>query len=94
MPLLGLALNVSWQIVYALYVCEAPLETAGFTIWLLLDIGPVYMTIDIRTIQVGSHKPLGWMASCRHIGCDDGCGLCGTFCVRLVVAERPGDRPW
>lgn len=60
MPLLGLALNVSWEIVYALYVCEAPLETAGFTLWLLLDIGLVYTTVRFA--------PDDWEGTSRWVG--------------------------
>jgi hypothetical protein len=45
MPLLALALNVSWEIIFAFYVAEMPLEKAGFAVWLLLDVGLVYTTI-------------------------------------------------
>lgn len=34
MPVVGLAINVSWEIVYALYVAETAFERLGFTIWL------------------------------------------------------------
>lgn len=60
MPLVGLALNVSWEVVYALHVCEAPLETAGFTAWLLLDVGLVYTTVRFA--------PLEWERSCPWAG--------------------------
>lgn len=57
MPLLGLALNVSWEVVYALYVCEAPLETAGFATWLLLDVGLVYTTIKFAPCEWDRTSP-------------------------------------
>lgn len=63
MPLLGLALNVSWEIVYALYVCEAPLETAGFAIWLLLDLGLVYTTVKSAPYEWKETSP--WVG--RHV---------------------------
>lgn len=39
MPPFALALNFAWEIVYALYVAESPLEQTVFTIWLLIDCG-------------------------------------------------------
>ncbi|KAK7402451.1 hypothetical protein QQX98_011812 [Neonectria punicea] len=44
-PLLALALNLSWEVVYAGAVCEAPLELLGFSLWLLLDIPVLYATL-------------------------------------------------
>lgn len=44
-PLLPLAVNLSWEVVYAFYVCEAPMETCGFIMWLLLDIPVLYATL-------------------------------------------------
>ena len=63
MPLLALASNLSWELVYVLYVCEMPLETVGFLFWLILDVGLVYTTVrfgeeDWRTSRmswVGRH---------------------------------------
>lgn len=90
MPLLGLALNVSWEIVYALYVCEALIETAGFTIWLILDIGLIYTTIkfapyewDRTNAWVGRHMAsiLGLMTA---IGC------VGHFAFVKWWLSRPG----
>ncbi|KUJ24430.1 uncharacterized protein LY89DRAFT_679574 [Mollisia scopiformis] len=42
MPFFALALNFAWEIVYALYVAEMPLERFVFTVWLLLDCAMVY----------------------------------------------------
>ncbi|KZV87159.1 hypothetical protein EXIGLDRAFT_711894 [Exidia glandulosa HHB12029] len=42
MPLFALALNFGWEVVYGLFVTEEPLERAGFTIWLIVDVGLVY----------------------------------------------------
>jgi hypothetical protein len=41
MPLFALAYNFAWELVYAFYVAEAPLEEFVFAIWCLLDIGMV-----------------------------------------------------
>ena len=45
MPLLALAANLSWELVYVFFVCETPLETFGFLFWLVLDVGLVYTTV-------------------------------------------------
>jgi hypothetical protein len=42
MPLFAVALNFSWEMVYALYVAEAPLERAIFALWMVLDCAMVY----------------------------------------------------
>lgn len=42
MPLFALALNFAWEVVYALYVAESPLEQSVFTSWLIIDCGMVY----------------------------------------------------
>lgn len=41
MPLFALAYNFAWELVYAFYVAEAPLEKFVFAIWCLLDCGMV-----------------------------------------------------
>ncbi len=42
MPLLALASNLGWELVYALLIAEAPLEKFAFTVWLVIDIFIVY----------------------------------------------------
>lgn len=37
MPLFALALNFAWELVYALYVAESPLEKSVFVCWLIID---------------------------------------------------------
>lgn len=44
-PLVALGMNLAWEVVYAGYVCEEPLELAGFGLWLLLDIPVLYVTL-------------------------------------------------
>ncbi|EWY84672.1 hypothetical protein FOYG_12093 [Fusarium oxysporum NRRL 32931] len=44
-PLVALGLNLGWEVVYAFGVCEAPIETYGFMLWLLLDIVVLYATL-------------------------------------------------
>jgi hypothetical protein len=45
MPLFALALNFAWEV--ALYVAESPLEQFVFTIWLFIDCGMVYATVQL-----------------------------------------------
>lgn len=44
-PLVALGLNLGWEVVYAFGVCEAPIETYGFILWLLLDMVVLYATL-------------------------------------------------
>lgn len=39
MPTFALANNLAWEVVYAIYVSEAPLERIIFTAWLIIDCG-------------------------------------------------------
>jgi len=75
MPLLALALNVSWEIIYATYVTETLPERIGFAGWLLLDVGLVYTTVkfaphdwETTSPTVGSH--VRWiLAALTALGC-------------------------
>ncbi|CAJ2510619.1 Uu.00g062440.m01.CDS01 [Anthostomella pinea] len=60
MPLVGLAINVSWEIVYGLYVAENLLERLGFSLWLLLDLGLIYTTVRFA--------PEDWASTNRAVG--------------------------
>lgn len=42
MPLFALALNFSWEIIYALFVVETRVEFVVFGVWLIIDIGLVF----------------------------------------------------
>ncbi|KAF2865416.1 hypothetical protein BDV95DRAFT_507196 [Massariosphaeria phaeospora] len=63
MPLLPLAFNVAWEIIFALYVAESAQEKAVFTTWLILDIGLVYATVKYGQKE-WRHAPVVG----RHIG--------------------------
>lgn len=90
MPLLGLALNVSWEVVYALYVCEAPLETAGFTIWLLLDIGLIYTTIKFAPHEWNKTNPWVGRNMAAILGGMTAVGCVGHFAFVSWWLSRPG----
>lgn len=45
MPLLALGVNLAWEVVYAFYVTEMPIELAGFILWLLFDVPVLYVTV-------------------------------------------------
>ncbi|KAM0335015.1 hypothetical protein ACHAQA_000049 [Verticillium albo-atrum] len=57
MPLLALAANISWEIVYAIYIAENPLERLGFVAWLLLDLPVLHATIRAAPRE-WAHSPL------------------------------------
>lgn len=90
MPILGLAINVSWEIVYACYVSEALFEKAGFAFWLILDIGLIYTTVKFapheweRTSSwVGRHMA-AILAVMTAVGC------LGHFAFVSWWLSRPG----
>lgn len=57
MPLFVLCLNLSWELVYAFYVAESPLERFVFTLWLLIDTGIVYGVIKYAKYE-WTHSPI------------------------------------
>ncbi|KAK9778267.1 hypothetical protein SCAR479_05237 [Seiridium cardinale] len=61
MPILGLVINISWEIVYGFYVAETALEKSGFILWLILDLGLVYTTIRFAPEDWSSTSP--WVGS-------------------------------
>lgn len=44
-PILPLAINLSWEVVTAVYITEMPLELLGFSLWLLFDLPVLYVTL-------------------------------------------------
>jgi hypothetical protein len=56
MPLFALALNFAWEVVYALYVAETPLERFVFAVWLFTDCGMVYGMVKYAKYE-WSHAP-------------------------------------
>ncbi|KAK4112270.1 hypothetical protein N656DRAFT_798611 [Canariomyces notabilis] len=45
MPLLALANNFAWEMVYALWVVDAPQEKIAMTVWMLIDVPIIYSTV-------------------------------------------------
>ncbi|KXX75113.1 hypothetical protein MMYC01_208902 [Madurella mycetomatis] len=73
MPLLALAVNVSWEIVNLFYVCEMPLEKVGLAMWLLFDVGLVYTTVQFGPNDWRSSNPwvgrnIGWILAALTAG--------------------------
>lgn len=56
MPLLALANNFAWEMVYALYVADSPLEQTAMTIWMIIDIPIIYSTLRYGQNE-WSHAP-------------------------------------
>ncbi|EJT72282.1 hypothetical protein GGTG_09148 [Gaeumannomyces tritici R3-111a-1] len=60
MPLMATVLNWSWEVIYAFYVAEHPVEFAGLAVWFFLDLGMVYTT--------AVYAPYDWKMSNPWIG--------------------------
>lgn len=89
MPLLALALNVSWEIVFALYVAEMPLEKIGFGVWLVLDVGLVYTTLKFAPYEWRANPWVArWIASIFTIMVAIGCVGQWTFVAWWL--SKPG----
>ncbi|KAF2278579.1 uncharacterized protein EI97DRAFT_430856 [Westerdykella ornata] len=79
MPLFSLALNLSWEIVFACYVAESLPEKSAFTVWMILDVGLVYAVVK--------HGAREWEASplvARNIG--KILGICVLWCCTMLWA--------
>ncbi|TLD18179.1 hypothetical protein PspLS_10482 [Pyricularia sp. CBS 133598] len=60
MPLMATVLNWSWEVIYAFYAAEHPIEFLGLAAWFALDIGMVYTTVV--------YAPFDWKYSSRWVG--------------------------
>ncbi|KAH6669556.1 hypothetical protein B0J14DRAFT_546718 [Halenospora varia] len=74
MPLFALAFNFAWELVYAFFVAEAPLERIVFGIWCLLDCGMVY-GIFLYGANEWAHAPV----IAKNLG--KGFGVLVLYCV-------------
>ncbi|KAF2269745.1 phospholipase D/nuclease [Lojkania enalia] len=60
MPILPLAMNFAWEIIFSLYVSETVQEKTVFATWMILDIGLVYTMIEYGENE-WRHAPIvGW----------------------------------
>lgn len=57
MPLFALAYNFAWEFIYGLLIAETTLESAVFTMWLILDLGMVYGLLKYGK-EEWNHAPL------------------------------------
>ncbi|KAK3394796.1 hypothetical protein B0H63DRAFT_58084 [Podospora didyma] len=56
MPMLALANNFAWEMVYALWVVDSPQEKTAMTIWMLIDMPIIYSTVRHGALE-WSHAP-------------------------------------
>lgn len=56
MPLFALANNFAWEMVYALYVADSPLEKTAMVIWMVIDMPIIYSTLRYGANE-WSHAP-------------------------------------
>ncbi|KAF4780663.1 hypothetical protein HER10_EVM0000698 [Colletotrichum scovillei] len=89
MPLFALALNLSWELIYAVRVAEHPFERLGFLVWLLLDVPLVYTTLK-NAKHEWRHAPLvannigAFLAIMVALGC------AGNYAVADWWLSAPG----
>jgi hypothetical protein len=57
MPVVPLAFNFAWEIVFALYVAESLPEQIVFVTWMFIDIGLVYTVVKYGENQ-WKHAPI------------------------------------
>jgi hypothetical protein len=81
MPLLPLAFNFAWEIVFALYVAEEAREKAIFAIWMLIDVAIVYATVTYGANE-WRHAPVVG----RNIG-KIFAGMLAWWCVALYAVS-------
>lgn len=89
MPLLALAANVSWEIVYALFVADHPLEQLGFLAWLILDVPVVYATVRAAKYD-WAHSPLVARNHATILGVMLAVGCAGNWAIASWWLEVPG----
>lgn len=89
LPVMVLALNVAWEIIYAFYVSEVMLEFVGFAVWLLLDIGPIYTTIRFAPNEWTASPWIGRRMAWIFTGLV-AVGLVGQWSFASWWLSRPG----
>ncbi|PKS13062.1 hypothetical protein jhhlp_000403 [Lomentospora prolificans] len=57
-PLLALAINISWEVVFTFAVTESLIERLGFALWLLFDVGIICVTLAAAPYEWGSVAPV------------------------------------
>ncbi|KAK5991520.1 Terpene cyclase ascF [Cladobotryum mycophilum] len=94
MPLFALANNFAWEMVWALYVADSPLEKTAMTIWMVIDIPIIYSTLRYGAYE-WAHAPavkrnlgkifvfLVVMCGAAHFGF-------ASWWIRNGIAEKPG----
>lgn len=94
MPLFALALNLAWEVVYALYVAESPLEQCVFTVWLVIDCGMVYGMVKYTKYE-WSHAPaiacrIGGIFAVMAVGAILGHWTFAKWWIENAIGKREG----
>jgi hypothetical protein len=94
MPLFALALNFAWEVVYALYVAETPLERFVFAVWLFTDCGMVYGMVKYAKYE-WSHAPtvarrIGEIFAILAVGATLGHWTFAKWWIENDVGKREG----
>ncbi|KAM3444744.1 hypothetical protein NHJ13734_001094 [Beauveria thailandica] len=81
-PVVALAMNLGWELVYGLYVADMPVEVAGFVLWLLFDLPVLY-----ATITQAKHSFAAWPLVARNIRMLLGIITVGCAAAHLLFAR-------
>ena len=94
MPLFALALNFSWEVVYALFVAESTVEKSVFTLWLVMDCGMVYGMIKYAKYE-WTHSPkvaynIGSVFTVMVVGATLGQWMFAKWWIENEIGKRDG----
>ncbi|KAM3552705.1 hypothetical protein ARSEF4850_007261 [Beauveria asiatica] len=81
-PVVALAMNLGWELVYGLYVADMPVEVAGFVLWLLFDLPVLY-----ATVTQAKHSFAAWPLVARNIRMLLGIITVGCAAAHLLFAR-------
>ncbi|EJD45695.1 hypothetical protein AURDEDRAFT_64125 [Auricularia subglabra TFB-10046 SS5] len=84
MPMFVLALNLTWEIIYAC-IATHPLERAGFALWVLVDCPLIYAVLVHGRKYEWAHAPLVQ----QHLG-----KIFATMCAGCTLAHLAFIRWW
>ena len=94
MPLSALALDFSWEVVYAFYVAESPLEKSVFVLWLIIDSGMVHGMIRYAKYE-WTHSPkvashIGSIFAVMAVGAALGHWTFAKWWIENEIGKRDG----
>ncbi|KAH9215122.1 hypothetical protein DL95DRAFT_523429 [Leptodontidium sp. 2 PMI_412] len=94
MPLFALAFNFAWELIFALYVAESPLEQTVFGVWLLIDLFMVYGLVNYGKEEWNGSplvkKYLGWIFGTMVVWCSLGHWAFAKWWIDNEIGKKEG----